>query len=122
MDSSNPEIVLNAVTDGGSKFGKIELKPVTIYKYALLEKLRSPFIQADGEFTIENIAPTVFVLAKERDELKQYRNGLDKLRDDAVEWLDDNLEVSDLPDLMKAVVDMFVNLNKAAPQADGEKK
>jgi len=122
MDTGNPAIVIDTVIDGGSKFGKIELKPVTIYKYCLLEKLKSPFITTEGDFTVENIAPTVFVLAKDRSELKEYKNDFDRLKDDAVEWLDDNLDVADLPEIMKATVDMFMKLNKAAPQASGEKK
>lgn len=122
MTADNPKIVVDAVLDEEQTFGKIKLQQITVYKYCLLERLNSPFINPDGEFTVDTIAPTVFVLAKSRDELKEYAGNLDKLKEAAVDFMDDNLGVSDIPDIMKAVVKMFVDLNKAAPQSDAEKK
>lgn len=122
MTADNPKIVVDAVLDEEKTFGKIKLQQITVYKYCLLERLNSPFINPDGEFTIDSIAPTVFVLAKSRDELKEYAGNLDKLKEAAVDFMDDNLSVSDIPDIMKTVVKMFVDLNKAAPQSDAEKK
>lgn len=122
MTADNPKIVVDAVLDEEKTFGKIKLQQITVYKYCLLERLNSPFINPDGEFTIDSIAPTVFVLSKSRDELKEYVGDLDKLKEAALDFLDDNLTVSDVPDIMKTVVKMFVDLNKAAPQSDAEKK
>ena len=122
MTADNPKIVVDAVLDEEQTFGKIKLQQITVYKYCLLERLNSPFINPDGEFTVDTIAPTVFVLAKSRDELKEYAGNLDKLKEAAVDFMDDNLSVSDIPNIMKAVVKMFVDLNKAAPQSDAEKK
>lgn len=122
MTADNPKIVVDAVLDEEKTFGKIKLQQITVYKYCLLERLNSPFINPEGEFTVDTIAPTVFVLAKSRDELKEYAGNLDKLKEAAVDFMDDNLSVSDIPDIMKTVVKMFVDLNKAAPQSDAEKK
>ena len=122
MTADNPKIVVDAVLDEEKTFGKIKLQQITVYKYCLLERLNSPFINPDGEFTIDSIAPTVFVLSKSRDELKEYVGDLDKLKEAALDFLDDNLTVSDVPEIMKTVVKMFVDLNKAAPQSDAEKK
>lgn len=122
MTADNPKIVVDAVLDEEKTFGKIKLQQITVYKYCLLERLNSPFINPEGEFTIDSIAPTVFVLSKSRDELKEYVGDLDKLKEAALDFLDDNLTVSDVPEIMKCIIKMFVDLNKAAPQSDAEKK
>lgn len=119
MKKQNPAIVVDAVLDGTPKFGKIEIGPVTIWKYALLEKIQSPFLFADSDFSLENIAPTVFVLAKDRAELKEYVTDLDRLKTDALDWLDDNLDLADMPKMMKCIVDQFTKINSAAPAQTG---
>lgn len=57
----------------------------------------------------------MFVLAKDRTELKGYITDLDKLKDDALDWLDDNLDLADMPKLIECTVNQFTRLNKAAP-------
>lgn len=122
MAKQNPRIVTNAILQNEISFGKVTIGPVTIWKYALLEKLESPFLFADKEFTVENVAPTIFVLAKERSELKPLINDFEKLKDEALEFVDDNLSLEDLPKAIQAVVDQFLTLNKAAPADSAEKK
>lgn len=122
MAKQNPKIVTNAILQDEIRFGKVTIGPVTIWKYALLEKLESPFLFADKEFTVENVAPTIFVLAKERSELKPLINDFEKLKDEALEFIDDNLSMEDLPKAIQAVVDQFLTLNKAAPADSAEKK
>ena len=119
-DSKTPELVLNAVMDAPKQFGKIQIGDITILKYCYLERLRSPFIDPTQEFTVENIAPTVFVLAKDKKELRKYGNDIETLKMDALEWMDECVELSDVPNIIKAIVSKLTSINKAAPNGTTE--
>lgn len=124
-DNKTPELVLNAVIDAPKKFNKIEIGDITILKYCYLEKLHSPFIDTTQEFTVENIAPAVFVLAKDKKELRKYGNDIETLKMDALEWMDECVELSDVPEIIKAIVSKLTSINKAAPNGtteDGKSK
>ena len=124
-DNRTPEIVLDAVIDAPKKIGNVEIGDVTILKYCYLEKLHSPFIDPTQEFTVENIAPAVFVLAKDKSELRKYGNDIETLKMDALEWIDENVELGDVPEVIKTIVGKLTAVNKAAPQGaqqDGSSK
>ena len=122
MDNENntPQTVLDAVIDAPKTFSKIDIGDITILKYAYLEKLHSPFIDPKQEFTVESIAPAVFVLAKDKKELRKYGNDIETLKLDALEWIDDNVELSEVPEIIKTVVDKLTAINKAAPSGTGD--
>lgn len=70
---SEPKIVVDAVlSEGLASDTRIKLYQVTIRRYALLEKLKSPFIFADTEFNVNNVVPTAFVMSRTPDELKKF--------------------------------------------------
>ena len=119
-DKKTPELVLNAVIDAPKQFGKIQIGDITILKYCYLEKLHSPFIDPTQEFTVENIAPAVFVLAKDKKELRKYGNDIETLKMDALEWMDECVELSDVPNIIKAIVSKLTSINKAAPNGTTE--
>ena len=124
-DSKTPELVLDAVIDAPKQFGNINIGDITILQYCYLERLRSPFIDPTQEFTVENIAPAVFVLAKDKKELRKYGNDIETLKMDALEWMDECVELSDVPNIIKAIVSKLTSINKAAPNGtteDGKSK
>ena len=124
-ENSNPKIVVDAIIDAPKAFGKATIGDVTILKYAYLEKLRSPFIDGTQEFNVENIVPTVFVLASDKQTLRKYGNDIEKLKADALDWADDSLSLEDVPDVIKEVVSKLTSINKAAPSgsdSDPKKK
>lgn len=120
-EAKNPEIVLDAVIDAPKQFGKgVTIGDVTILKYCYLEKLHSPFIDPSQDFTVENIAPTVFVLAKDKKELRKYGSDIETLRMDALEWMDECVDLSEVPEIIKAIVAKLTSINKAAPNGTAE--
>lgn len=122
MDNENntPQAVLDAVIDAPKTLSKISIGDVTILKYAYLEKLHSPFIDPKQEFTVENVAPAVFVLAKDKKELRKYGNDIESLKLDALEWIDENVEIDEFPAVIKIIVDKLTAINKAAPSGSGD--
>lgn len=119
-ENSNPQLVLDAIMGDEVKFDRFELKPLTIYRYAVLERLGSPFLSPDRDFTVESITPTIFVLASEKADIKKFGGDMDALREAALDWADDHLEVEDFPKAVAAVTDAFLKVNRAAPQAGGQ--
>lgn len=118
MSENNPQIVLDTIIDTPKTVGNITIGDITILKYSYLEKLNSPFISPDQDFSVSNIIPTVYVLAKDKKELRKYGSDIEALKLDALEWADDNLKVEDVPTLISIIVDKFTTMNKAAPTGD----
>ena len=116
MQEKNPSIVLDAIIDAPKKAGNVTIGDITILKYAYLEKLSSPFISPDKEFSVANVIPTVFVLSQSKEQLRKYGNDIETLKIDALEWADDNLDIRDVPALIDDIVSKFTQMDKAAPQ------
>lgn len=113
---AEPKIVVDAVlSEGLAQEQQVKLFPVTIRRYALLEKLKSPFIFADTEFNVNNVVPTAFVMSRTPDELKQYcTKPSEDVVQAAFDWAE-SLDIDDLPKMLSALSDQFLALNKAAP-------
>ena len=113
---AEPKIVVDAVlSEGLAQEQQVKLYPVTIRRYALLEKLKSPFIFADTEFNVNNVVPTAFVMSRTPDELKQFcTKPSDDVVQAAFDWAE-SLDIDDLPKMLSALSDQFLALNKAAP-------
>ena len=128
MSTKNPQIVVDAIIDqNGQEVNTVKIYPVTIRRYAFLEKLNSPFINPEVQFTVNTIIPSVFVMTRTKDELKKYAsNDMEKLVSDSFDW-SDSLNMDDVPEMIKAVTKQFTEINKASPDStdtenNGKKK
>lgn len=130
---NNPQIVTDSIIDSnGSKAGAIQVFPVSIFRYAWLERLESPFLDPSKTFDVDTIIPTAFVFCNTPQVLRTYTsNDVEKLKNDAYEWADAKLSLDDIPELIKNITSQMTKLNKAAPdgapadadvQQDGTKK
>lgn len=116
MAGEDPKIVVDAILAEGNPDEQIKVYPVTIRRYALLEKLDSPFIDPEKQFTVDSIVPSMFVMTRTAEELKKFCNAdCAAVRDAAFTWSED-LPLDDIPKMVKAVTDQFLNLQKAAPE------
>ena len=116
-EKQNPDIVIDAITNTDKTYSSITINTPTIRRYAYLEKLKSPFIFGDINFDLENVVPSVYVLAATKDELKRLSGkSVDEIKDIAMDWADDNLDMKILPDIIKDVVEVFTKINESAPQ------
>lgn len=105
---AEPKLVVDAVLAEGqspSQEAEVKLYPVTIRRYALLEKLKSPFIFADAEFNVNNVVPTAFVMSRTPEELKKFCTASsDAVVQAAFDWAED-LGIDDLPKMLCALSD-----------------
>ena len=122
-EKQNPDIVIDAITNTDKTYNGITINTPTIRRYAYLEKLKSPFVFGDVGFELENVIPSIYVLAATKDELKVLSGkSIDEIKDIAMDWADDNLDMKTLPDIIKDVVAVFTKINESAPQGTTEKK
>ena len=122
-EKQNPDIVIDAITNTDKTYSGITINTPTIRRYAYLEKLKSPFVFGDIGFEQENVVPSIYVLAATKDELKVLSGkSVDEIKDIAMDWADDNLDMKTLPDIIKDVVAVFTKINESAPQGTSEKK
>ena len=122
-EKQNPDVVIDAITNTDKTYNGITINTPTIRRYAYLEKLKSPFVFGDISFELENVIPSIYVLAATKDELKVLSGkSVDEIKDIAMDWADDNLDMKTLPDIIKDVVAVFTKINESAPQGTSEKK
>ena len=122
-EKQNPDVVIDAITNTDKTYNGITINTPTIRRYAYLEKLKSPFVFGDVGFELENVVPSIYVLAATKDELKVLSGkSVDEIKDIAMDWADDNLDMKTLPDIIKDVVEVFTKINESAPQGTSEKK
>ena len=122
-EKQNPDVVIDAITNTDKTYSGITINTPTIRRYAYLEKLKSPFVFGDVGFELENVIPSIYVLAATKDELKVLSGkSVDEIKDIAMDWADDNLDMKTLPDIIKDVVAVFTKINESAPQGTSEKK
>ena len=116
--TKNPKIVVDAIIDqNGQNLNTVKIYPVTIRRYAFLEKLNSPFINPEVQFTVNTIIPSVFVMTRTKDELKKYSsNDTEQIISDSFDW-SDSLNMDDIPQMIKVVTKQFTEINKASPDS-----
>ena len=120
-EKQNPAIVIDALTNENKSYSKVIINQPTIRRYAFLEKLKSPFVFSDIGFELENVIPSVYVLAVEKEQLKNLAGkSVDEIREAAMDWADENLEMKDLPEIIKDVIAVFTKINDSAPQGSKE--
>lgn len=122
-EKQNPDIVIDAITNTDKTYNGIKINTPTIRRYAYLEKLKSPFIFGDVNFDLNNVIPSVYILAATKDELKSLSGkSVDEIKEIAMDWADDALDIQTLPNIIKDVVALFTKINESAPQSTSEKK
>ena len=115
----DPVIVTDSIINSnGTQAGSVHIYPVTIFRYAWLERLESPFIDPSKKFDVNSIIPTAYVFCSTQDTLRKYTTSdVEKFKNDAFAWADKVLNLDDIPMLIKSITDQMTALNKAAPDA-----
>ena len=127
----NPKTVVDAIlNEGKTNDISIDIKsyPMTIRRYAFLEKIDSPFLNPDVKFSVNTILPSLYVACSDNETLRKYaaykQSDIDKLYNDAYEW-SDNIQIDFIPQLITSVTDQLLEMNKVSPtqrESDPAKK
>lgn len=119
---TNPEIVVDTIIDseGTKTENNIKIYPCTIRRYALLEKLESPFISPDKKFDVTSIVPSAYIFASDNSKLKMYTTkDIEILVNDAFDWAE-SLKITDIPQMIEIITKQITDINKAAPTVKGD--
>lgn len=118
MTMQNPKTAIDAImqaVDAGETNGFL-LHPLTIARYALLDLIDSPFVTRQGEMTLDQVIPSVYVMAQPARSLAKYSSkNVDELRADAFEW-SETLSPEDLSIALKQLSDAVLALSMVAPE------
>lgn len=77
---------------------------MTIRRYALLEKIGSPFAGGDAPFDINAVVPAAYIMSTPKDKLRKYSSAdKDTLIEDAFDWSEE-LSLDDLPKMVSSLV------------------
>lgn len=129
--AENPKAVVDAIINEGKDntiSDELKIRPMTIRRYAFLEKLDSPFLNPDVKFSVSTILPSLYVACSDNETLRKYaaykQSDIDKLYNDAYEW-SDNIQIDIIPQLITSVTDQLLEMNKVSPtqrESDPAKK
>ena len=82
----NPEKAIDAILDDEQNIGGIVVKPLTIARYALLERMNSPILTCKTD-SVEDVMTTLYVMTADVKDLVGKSNT--ELRNAAYVWADD---------------------------------
>ena len=121
MSKDNPIAAVDALLETDTNNASTHIHPMTIARYALLELVESPIVMRSQKVTIESIIPTLYIMTAGVEELKGYNSkNIDKLKDAAFVWADEQTNLSIFDELLAKTVDKTKELNTVAP-SDGKK-
>lgn len=102
--------------DAGETSG-FGLHPLTIARYALLDLIDSPFVTRQSEMTLDQVIPSIYVMAQPARNLAKYSSkNVEELKADAFEW-SETLSPEDLAIALNQLADAVLALSKLAPEA-----
>lgn len=113
---SNPTSVLDTILDSDENptKGNLTIKTLSVGRYALLELVKSPFLDG-SEFTAYTMIPTMYIMTHEMSDLKGFNSkNIDGLIEKSLEW-GDNVLPQELSTFADKLVEMMYTVNKVAP-------
>lgn len=120
--SDNPKAALDSLLESEKAVGQIEIYPLTLGRYALLELAGSPFVNKDIKFSTMSLLPTFYIMTHSSDELKGYTSSnIDELKAKSFEWADKK-DIGDSAVLIEQLMQKFDLVNKVKPDVTEDTK
>lgn len=125
MDNANPDVALNALLESTVNVGNIEVHPLTVARYALLEMVKSPLVNFGNKLDILTAIPSVYIMAVPAKELRKYNShNIQQLEEDAFEWAEDALVIDSVAKVLDLLAQKLLDLRRIMPEEveDSKKK
>lgn len=88
----NPKSALDALLETTTRVGEIDVHPLTVARYALLELAGSPLVNFKNKLDVMTAIPSVYIMAMPTKNLPKYNStNIEQLKEDAFEWAEDSL-------------------------------
>lgn len=112
----NPRSALDALVESPQQHGNVVVYPLTVVRYALLELVGSPFLNAKKDFGIVDLLPSLYIVSTPTRGLSGYNShNVEKLVADAYEW-SDNLAEGEWLSIIQALSEKIALLAEVQPE------
>lgn len=119
----NPKAALDALLESTTRVGEIEVHPLTVARYALLELAGSPLVDYKNKLDIMTAIPSVYIMAMPTKNLPKYNStNIDQLKEDAFEWAEDALVVGSIGKVLDMLAQKLLDLRRLMPEDVQEPK
>lgn len=113
---TNPKAAIDTILEADKKLGTVEIKPLTLGRYALLELVGSPFIDKDTKFSTMNLLPTFYVMTQDYKDLVGYNStNIGELKEKAFEWAETKT-IDDSALLVEELLRKFKLVSEVKPE------
>lgn len=123
----NPTAAVDALLESATRAGRLVVHPLTVARYSLLELLQSPLVVVDAQSPLAaiDVIPSIFVMTQEAKDLAKYNSkNIDILKEDALEWAEDQVTAASIPAVVNMLAQKLLDLKRIAPEVieDSKKK
>lgn len=123
----NPTAAVDALLESATRAGRLVVHPLTVARYSLLELLQSPLVVVDAQSPLAaiDVIPSIFVMTQEARDLAKYNSkNIDILKEDALEWAEDQVTAASIPAVVNMLAQKLLDLKRIAPEVieDSKKK
>lgn len=115
--TDNPKAAVDSLLESTADVDGLQVYPLTLGRYALLELVESPFVNKETKFSTLALIPTFYIMTQETSKLRGYTSkNAEELVAKALEWADTK-EIEDSPALVETIMAKFNLVNKVAPDS-----
>lgn len=120
MSTENPTLAIDALLECSElPSSGYDVWPLTIARYALLELVESPYLNA-GKGEILDLLPSLYIMTQTPAKLSAYTSrNIGQLKADAFEW-SEQITPTQLPLLAAEVTAKVKQVNKLAPEVQSK--
>lgn len=125
MDDTNPKVALDALLESTIVVGQVEVHPLTVARYALLELSQSPLVNYGMKLDVMTAIPSVYIMAMPSKKLCKYNSrNIEQLKEDAFEWAEDAIVLDSIGKVLDAIAQKLLDLRRLMPEVvvDDKKK
>lgn len=121
--AENPTAAIDSMLEAEKNSGTDTIYPLTLGRYALLELVKSPFIDKSTKFSTMSLIPTFYIMTHDTKDLHGYTSkNVDELETVAFDWAETKM-VSDTTTLVNELLEKFNLVVKVKPDiAEDSKK
>lgn len=121
--AENPTAAIDSILEAEKSSGAVTIYPLTLGRYALLELVKSPFIDKSTAFSTMSLIPTFYIMTHDAKDLRGYTSkNVDGLEAAAFDWAETKT-VEDTATLVEELLEKFNLVVKVKPDiAEDSKK
>ena len=120
--TDNPTAAIDSILETEKEKNGLTIYPLTLGRYALLELVKSPFIDKETKFSTMSLIPTFYIMTHGTSELRGYTSkNVSELEACAFDWAETQ-DVADSTALINELMEKFELVGKVKPDVAEDTK